>query len=168
LLIKNKKTNKVKVVVCFVGEMVYPDSNKTTIMVASRTITPSRGVEEKYFIFFRTISQEVIISTPIMVASTMVAPISIAAPTEEEDEEVYFALTQKGIDNKIMDFPPGPQKRRRHPTKKAISLKIAFTLKVSQKRTREVPQERLVARINIPVSNSFSALRIVAEDHYRG
>jgi hypothetical protein len=122
LLIKNKKTNKVKVVVCFVGEMVYPDNNKTTIMVASRTITPSRGVEEKYFIFFRTISQEVIIITPIMVASTMVAPISAAAPTEEEDEEVYFALTQKGIDNKIMDSPPGPQKRRRHPTKKAQSL----------------------------------------------
>jgi hypothetical protein len=59
----------------------------------------------------------------------MVALISAAAPTEEEDEEVYFALTQMGIYNKIMDSPPGPQKRRRHPTKKAISPKIAFTLK---------------------------------------
>jgi hypothetical protein len=69
-----------------------------------------------------------------------VASIFAAAPTEEEDEEVYFALTQKCIDNKIMDSPPGPQKRRRRPTKKAISPKIASTLKVSQKRTREVPQ----------------------------
>jgi hypothetical protein len=168
LLIKNKKTNKFEVVVYFVGEMVYPDSNKTTIMVASRTITPSRGVEEKYFIFFMTISQEVIISTPIIVASTMVATISAAATTEKEDEEIYFALTQKGIDNKIMDSPPGPQKRRRRPTKKTISPKIAFTLKVSQKRTREVSQELLVARSNIPVSNSFSALRVIAEDPSRG
>jgi hypothetical protein len=99
----------------------------------------------------------------------MVATISAAATTEEKDEEVvYFTLTRKGIDNKIMDSPPRPQKRRRHPTKKAISSKIASTLKVSQKRTREVPQERLVARLNILVSNSFSALRNVAEDHYRG
>jgi hypothetical protein len=67
-----------------------------------------------------------------------------------------------------MDSPPRPQKRRRHPTKKAISSKIASTLKVSQKRTREVPQERLVARPNILVSNSFSVLRIVAEDPARG
>jgi hypothetical protein len=103
-----------------------------------------------------------------MVASTMVALISAATPTEEEDEEVYFSLTQKGINNKIMDSPPGPQKRRRHPTKKAISSKIVSTLKVSQKRTREVPQERLVARLNILVSNSFYALRIVAEDPLRG
>jgi hypothetical protein len=52
----------------------------------------------------------------------MVAPISAAALIEEEDEEeVYFALTQKGIDNKIMDSPHGPQKRRRRPTKKTIS-----------------------------------------------
>jgi hypothetical protein len=86
-------------------------------------------------------------------ASTMVATISAAATIEEKDEEVvYFILTQKGIDNKIMDSPPTPQKRRRHPTKKAISPKIASTLKVSQKRTREVPQERLVARSNIHVS----------------
>jgi hypothetical protein len=99
----------------------------------------------------------------------MVATISAAATTEEKDEEVvYFTLTQKSIDNKIMDSPPRPQKRRRHPTKKVISPKIASTLKVSQKRTREVPQERLVARPNILVSNSFSALRIVAEDPARG
>jgi hypothetical protein len=99
----------------------------------------------------------------------MVAPFSAAAPTEEEDEEeVYFALTQNGIDNKIMDSPPGPQKRRRRPTKKAISPKTASTSKVFQKRTREVPQERLVARPNIPISNSFSILRVVAEDPARG
>jgi hypothetical protein len=137
-------------------------------MVASRTITPSRGAEGKYFIFFGTIPQEVIINTPTVVASIMVAPISAAALTEEEDEEVYFALTQKGIDNKIMDSPPGPQRRRRRPTKKAISPKIVSTLRVSQKRTREVPQERLVARSNILVSNSFSALRVIAEDPSRG
>jgi hypothetical protein len=59
-----------------------------------------------------------------------VAHFSAAAPTEEEDEEeVYFALTQNGIDNKIMDSPPGPQKRRRRRTKKAISPKTASTLK---------------------------------------
>jgi hypothetical protein len=98
----------------------------------------------------------------------MVAPISTAAPTEEEDEEVYFTLTPNGINNKIMDSPLIPQKMRRHPTKKAIFSKITSTLKVSQKRTREVPQERLVARPNILVSNSFSALRIVAEDPARG
>jgi hypothetical protein len=67
-----------------------------------------------------------------------------------------------------MDSPPGPQKRRRRPTKKAISPKIASTLKVSQKRTREVSQEHLVARPNIHVSNSFSILRVVGEDLARG
>jgi hypothetical protein len=148
--------------------MTYLDSNETTIMVASRTITPSRGAERKYFIFFGTIPQEVVISTPTVMASTMVAPISTATPTEEEDEEVYFALTQKDIDNKIMDSPPGRQKRRRHPTKKAISPKNASTSKVSQKRTREISQERLMARPNILVSNSFSALSVIAEDPSRG
>jgi hypothetical protein len=99
----------------------------------------------------------------------MMATISAATTTKEKDEEViYFTLTQKGIDNKIMDSPPRPQKRRRHPTKKAISSKIASTLKVSQKRTRQVPQERLVVTPNILVSNSFSALRIIAEDPARG
>jgi hypothetical protein len=102
-----------------------------------------------------------------MVASTMVALISAAAPTEKEDEEVYFTLTQKGIDNKIMNSPPEPQRRRR-PTKKAISPKTASTSKVFQKRTWEVPQERLVARPNIPVFNSFSVLRVVAESSSRG
>jgi hypothetical protein len=148
--------------------MAYLNSNETTTMVASRTITPSQGAEGKYFIFIGTIPQEIIINTPTVVASTMVAPISAAAPTEEEYEEVYFALTQKGIDNKIMNSPPEPQRRRRRPTKKAISPKTASTSKVFQKRTREVPQERLVVRPNIPVSNSFSVLRVVAESPSRG
>jgi hypothetical protein len=65
------------------------------------------------------------------VASTTVAHFSAAAPTEKEDEEVYFALTQKGIDNKIMDYPPETQKRKRRPTKKAISPKTVSTFKVS-------------------------------------
>jgi hypothetical protein len=95
--------------------MTFLSNNKTTTMVASHTITPSQCTEGEYFIFFGTIPQEVIINTPIIVASTMVAPNSAAAPTEEEVEEVYFALTQKGIDNKIMDSPPRPQKRRRVP-----------------------------------------------------
>jgi hypothetical protein len=99
----------------------------------------------------------------------MLAPISATSPTEEEDvEEVYFVLTQKGIDNKIIDSPPRPQKSRRRPTKKAIYPKIASTPKVSQKRTRKISQERLVDRPNIPVSNSFSTLRVVAEDPSRG
>jgi hypothetical protein len=126
------------------------------------------ALKESISFFFGTIPQEVIINTPTVVASTMVAPISVTAPTEEEYEEVYFALTQKDIDNKIMDSPPRSQKRRRRPTKKAISPKIASTLKVSQKRTREVSQECLVARPNILVSNSFSALRVIADDPSRG
>jgi hypothetical protein len=98
----------------------------------------------------------------------MVATISAAAPTEEEDKKVYFALTQKGIYNKIMNSPPEPKMRRRCPTKKAISHKNDSTSKVSQKRTRKISQERMVARSNIPVSNSFSALRIIAEDPSKG
>jgi hypothetical protein len=109
--------------------MAFLGNNKTTTTVVSHTITPSQCAEGKYFIFFGMIPQEVIINTPIMVA-----PISAAAPTEEEDEEVSFTLTQNGIHNKIMDSPLGPQKRRRHPTKKAISPKIASTLKVSRKK----------------------------------
>jgi hypothetical protein len=57
----------------------------------------------------------------------MVTTISAATPAEEK---VYFVLTQKGIDNKIMDSPPGPQKSRRRPTKKSISPKTASTPKV--------------------------------------
>jgi hypothetical protein len=149
--------------------MTCLNSNETTTMVAFRTITHFQGAEGKYFIFFGTIPQEVIINTPTVVASIMVAPISVIITTKEDDEEeVYFALTQKGIDNKIMDSPLGPQKRRRRPTKKAISPKPVSTPKVSQKRTRKISQERLVARPNIPVSNCFSALRVVAEDPSRG
>jgi hypothetical protein len=76
--------------------MTYLDSNETTIMVASRTITPSRGAERKYFIFFGTIPQEVIISTPTVMASTMVAPISAATPTEEEDKKSLFCPNSEG------------------------------------------------------------------------
>jgi hypothetical protein len=118
--------------------MTYLNSNETTTMVASHTIIPFQGAEGKYFIFFGTIPQEIIINDPTAVASTMMAHISAAAPVEEEDEEeVYFIITQKSTDNKIMDSPPGPQKRRRRPTKKVISPKTASTLKVSQKGTRE-------------------------------
>jgi hypothetical protein len=76
--------------------MTYLNSNETTTMVASRTITPSRGAEGKYFIFFGTIPQEVIINTPTVVASIMVALISATASTEEDDEEVYFAPNSEG------------------------------------------------------------------------
>jgi hypothetical protein len=61
----------------------------------------------------------------------MVAHFSAAAPTEKEDEKVYFALTQKGIDYKIMGCPAETQKRKRRPTKKAISPKTDSTFKVS-------------------------------------
>jgi hypothetical protein len=61
-----------------------------------------------------------------------------------------------------------PQMRRRRSTKKAIFPKNVSTSKVSQKMTREISQEHLVTRPNIPVSNSFSALRIIAEDPSRG
>jgi hypothetical protein len=89
------------------------------------------------------------------VASFTLAIVRISIPDEEE---ASITLTPKGISNNVMASPVSSPKRRRRPSKKAapvIAANIAHNSQASRKR---------VARPAIPVSNKFTALRIVAKN----
>jgi hypothetical protein len=141
------------------------------MMLAPCTVTPSQGPEGKHFIFFGTIPQEVVLQSPVTIASTMVAPAPLTSSTFsliEEGEKEGFALTQEGIDNGIMNSPPSSPRRRRRATRKAAQLMASPGSNVLRKRVLDAYQHQLVARPAVPVSNSFTPLRIVAKNSTTG
>jgi hypothetical protein len=80
-----------------------------------------------------------------------------------------FRFVPKGISNNIMASPPNHPKRRRRPSKKAApAVKTTCNSQASRKRALDVYQNQLVARPAIPVSNRFTALRIVAKNSVTG
>jgi hypothetical protein len=102
------------------------------------------------------------------VATLTPATVRISLPDEEED---LIALTPKGISNNVMASPTNSPKRRRRLSKKAaptVAAKTARNSQASRKRALDVYQNQLVARPAIPVSNQFTALRIVAKNSTTG
>jgi hypothetical protein len=121
---------------------------------AHYTITPAQGIDDKLFMFSRSIPQELTLYGPSLVATFTPATVRISIPDEEEDS---IALTLKGISNNVMTSPTNSPKRRRCPSTSRNS-------QASRKRGLDVYQNQLVARPAIPVSNKFTALRIVAKN----
>jgi hypothetical protein len=102
------------------------------------------------------------------VATFIPATVRISIPDEEEDS---ITLTPKGISNNVMASPTNSPSRRRRPSKKAALATVAKTahnFQASRKRALEVYQNQLVAKPAIPVSNKFTALRIVAKNSATG
>jgi protein required for attachment to host cells len=102
------------------------------------------------------------------VATFIPATVRISIPDEEEDS---ITLTPKGISNNVMASPTNSPSRRRRPSKKAAPATVAKTahnFQASRKRALEVYQNQLVAKPAIPVSNKFTALRIVAKNSATG
>jgi hypothetical protein len=72
-----------------------------------------------------------------------------------------------GIFNNVMASPTNSPRRRRRPSKKAAPAtmaKTAHNAQASRKRALDTYQNQLVARPAIPVSNQFTALRIMAKN----
>jgi hypothetical protein len=136
--------------------------------LASYAVTPAQSPDGKLFMFFGTISQELTFYGPASVATFTLATIRISIPDEEDDS---IALTPKGISNNVMASPTTSPKRRRRPSKKTTSTaaaQITRNSQVSKKRALDAYQNQLVARPAIPVSNKFTALRIVAKNSATG
>jgi hypothetical protein len=136
--------------------------------LAPYAITPAQGPDGKLVMFFGSIPQELTFYGPAPVATFTPTTVRISIPDEEEDS---IALTPKGISNNVMTSPVNSPKRRRHSSKKAAPTAAAKTARNSQasrKRALDVYQNQLVARPAIPVSNKFTALRIVAKNSATG
>jgi hypothetical protein len=118
--------------------------------------------------FFGSIPQELTFYGPAPVATFTPATVRISVLDEEKDSII---LTPKGISNNVMASPTNSPKRRRRPSKKvapAAAAKTARNSQASRKRALDVYQNQLVARPVIPVSNQFTALRIVAKNSATG
>jgi hypothetical protein len=71
------------------------------------------------------------------------------------------------ISNNVMNSSTNSPRRMRYPTKKAAPTtmaKVTRDSQVSKKKALDEYQNQLVARPAIQVSNSFTALRIVAKN----
>jgi hypothetical protein len=126
-------------------------------------VTPAQSPDGKLFMFFGTIPQELTFYGPAPVATFIPVTVRISIPDEEEDS---IALTSKGISNNVMVSPTTSPKRRRRPSKKTAptaAAQVTRNSQVSRKRALDAYQNQLVARPAIPVSNKFTALRIVAK-----
>jgi hypothetical protein len=127
-----------------------------------------KGSEGKLFMFFGTIPQELTFYGPAPVATFTLAIVRISIPDEEEDS---ITLTPKGISNNVMTSPTTSPKRRRRPSKKTAptaAAQVTRNSQASRKRALNAYQNQLVARPAIPVSNKFTALRIVAKNSATG
>jgi hypothetical protein len=136
--------------------------------LAPYAVTTVQGPGGKLFMFFGSILQELTFNGPAPVAVFTPATVWISVSDEEEDS---IALTPKGISNNIMTSPTNSLKRRRRPSKKAAPATAAKTARNSQasrKRALDIYQNQLVARPAIPVSNQFTALRIVTKNSVTG
>jgi hypothetical protein len=136
--------------------------------LAPYAVTPAQSPDGKLFMFFGTIPQELTFYGPAPVATFTPATVRISIPDEEEDS---IALTPKGISNNIMASPTTSPKRRRRPSKKTAptaAAQVTRNSQVSRKRALDAYQNQLVARPAIPVSNKFTALRIVAKNSATG
>jgi hypothetical protein len=136
--------------------------------LAPYTVTPAQGPDDKLFMFFGSIPQELIFYGPAPVATFTPVTIWISIPDEEDDS---ITLTPKGISNNIMTSPTNSPKRRRRPSKRAAPSTVARTAhnsQASRKRALDAYQNQLVARSAIPVSNKFTALHIVAKNSATG
>jgi hypothetical protein len=132
--------------------------------LAPYAVTPAQGPNGKLLMFFGTIPQELTFYGPATVATFTPATIRISVPDEEE---ASITLTPKTISNNVMVSPASSPKRRRRPSKKAapvVAAKTAYNFQASRKRALDVYQNQLVARSAIPVSNKFTALRIVTKN----
>jgi hypothetical protein len=158
-----KMTNDFQVFL-FLQEMAYFGN----FNLAPYTVTPAQSPEGKLFMFFGTIPQELTIYGPAPVATFTPATVRISIPDEEEDS---ITLTPKGISNNVMASPTTSPKRRRRPSKKTAptaASQITRNSQASRKRALDAYQNQLVARPAIPVSNKFTALRIVAKNSATG
>jgi hypothetical protein len=158
-----KITNEIQVF-CFARKMTF----FSNLNLASYTVTPAQGSDGKLFIFFRTIPQEVVFcgSAPMVSVTPIVVQISSL-----DEEEASFVLTPKGISNNVVDSPTNSPRKRRHPTKRAAptaTTKVARNSQVSRKRALDEYQNQLVARSVVPVSSSFTSLRIIAKNSTTG
>jgi hypothetical protein len=66
--------------------------------LAPYVVTPVQGPDGKFFMFFGSISQELIFYGPAPVATFTPVTVQISIPDEEEDS---IALTPKNISNNI-------------------------------------------------------------------
>jgi hypothetical protein len=136
--------------------------------LAPYAVTPAQGLDDKIFMFFGSIPQELTFYGPAPVATFTPVTVRISIPDEEEDS---ITLTPKGISNNVMAIPINSPKRRRRPSKRAAPSTVARTThnsQASRKRALDAYQNQLVARPAISVSNKFTALRIVAKNSATG
>jgi hypothetical protein len=148
----------------FLQEMAYFGN----FNLAPYAVTPAQSPDGKLFMFFGTIPQELTFYGPAPVATFTPATVRISILDEEEDS---ITLTPKGISNNIMASPTNSPRRRRRPSKKAAPATVAKTAhnaQASRKRALDTYQNQLVARPAIPVSNQFTALRIMAKNSATG
>jgi hypothetical protein len=148
----------------FLQEMAYFGN----FNLAPYAITPAQSSEGKLLMFFETIPHELTFYGPAPVATFTPATVRISIPDEEEES---IALTPKGISNNVMASPTNSPRRKRRPSKKAAPATVAKTAhnaQASKKRALDAYQNQLVARPAIPVSNKFTALRIVAKNSATG
>jgi hypothetical protein len=158
-----KMTNEFQVF-SFLQEMAYFGN----FNLAPYAVTPAQGPDGKLFMFFGTIPQELTFYSPAPVATFTPATVRISVPDEEESSII---LTPKGISNNVMASPTNSPRRRRRPSKKtapATVAKTAHNAQASRKRALDAYQNQLVARPAIPISNRFTALRIVAKNSATG
>jgi hypothetical protein len=135
-----------------------------SLLLPTLSLLHTLETSTKLFMFFGTIPQELTLYGPAPVATFTPATVQISISDEEEDS---IALTPKGISNNVMASPTNSSKRRRQPSKKiapAVTAQVTRNSQVSRKRAMDAYQNQLVARPSIPVSNKFTALRIVAKN----
>jgi hypothetical protein len=148
----------------FLQEMAYFGN----FNLAPYAVTPAQSPDGKLFMFFGTIPQELTFYGPAPVATFTPATVRISIPDEEEDS---ITLTPKGISNNVMASPTTSPKRRRRPSKNTAptaTAQVTRNSQASRKRVLDAYQNQLVARPAIPVSNKFTALRIVAKNSATG
>ena len=115
---------------------------------------------------------------------SLVGPTILGAPTQalmpkplditteempEDDDEIYFVITQKGIESDMFSALPKPKRSRKHaPKRRAAPFDLRRSMMVPpravKKRALQAYQKELVAYPALPTSSIFAPLRVAEKN----
>ena len=115
---------------------------------------------------------------------SLVGPTILGAPTQaimpkplditteempEDDDEICFVITQKGIESDMFSALPKPKRSRKHaPKRRAAPFDLRRSMMVPpravKKRALQAYQKKLVAYPAIPTSSIFAPLRVAEKN----
>ena len=87
----------------------------------------------------------------------------------EDDDEICFVITQKGIESDMFSALPKPKRSRKHAPKRRAApfdprRSMVVPPKATKKRALQAYQEELVAYPALPTLNAFTPLRVVEKN----